>query len=314
MRARPASCDCASLAPRPCRCSPASWDNRTLVPEAAPVEIATPPRKSAPPLLVSVRGLWREFSEVPVLRDVALELRDGETLAVLGPNGAGKTTLLRVLATLLRPTAGEVSVLGLLAAAGVLESSRADRLPGPRAAPLSGPDRHGEPRSSPRGFRGLGSGAAGRIAELVERVRMSRRADELVRNLSAGMVQRLAVCRAVLHEPELLLLDEPSSHLDPEAAAFVEPLLAAAPGERGCWSLTTSTRGSPKRTACWRFAPAARSPTRALPAACRRGMPERSTGAHRERSVERARPAPRGLGRCLQGDPRQGPAGRASDA
>jgi heme exporter protein A len=69
-----------------------------------------------------------------------------------------------------------------------------------------------------------------RIEELLDRAGMSRRADELVRNLSAGMVQRVAVCRAVLHQPELLLLDEPRSHLDPEAAALVEPLIGSAPG------------------------------------------------------------------------------------
>jgi heme exporter protein A len=199
------------------------------VPEAAPVEIATPPRKSAPPLSVSVRGLWREFSEVPVLRDVALVLRDGETLAVLGPNGAGKTTLLRVLATLLRPTAGDVSVLGCSLPR---ESWRArGRIGYLGHEPLLYRDLTGmENLLFAARLQGLGEGAAERIAELVERVRMSRRADELVRNLSAGMVQRLAVCRAVLHEPELLLLDEPSSHLDPEAAALVEPLLAVAPG------------------------------------------------------------------------------------
>jgi heme exporter protein A len=172
--------------------------------------------------------LWREFGEVPVLRDVALELRRGETLVVLGPNGAGKTTLLRVLATLLRPTSGEVSVLGCSLPR---ESWRArGRIGYLGHEPLLYRDLTGAEnlRFAAR-LQGLGPDAAERIAELVDRVGMSRRADEQVRTLSAGMVQRLAVCRAVLHEPELLLLDEPSSHLDPDAAALVEPLLATAP-------------------------------------------------------------------------------------
>jgi heme exporter protein A len=76
-------------------------------------------------------------------------------------------------------------------------------------------------------LHGIGADAGARIGELLDRVGMGRHGAELFRNLSAGMKQRVAVCRAVLHEPELLLLDEPRSHLDPEAAALVEPLLAA---------------------------------------------------------------------------------------
>jgi ABC-type multidrug transport system ATPase subunit len=69
-----------------------------------------------------------------------------------------------------------------------------------------------------------------RIAELLDRVGMARREDEVVGNLSAGMAQRVAVCRAVLHEPELMLLDEPLAHLDPEARALVDPLIGRAAG------------------------------------------------------------------------------------
>jgi heme exporter protein A len=163
-----------------------------------------------------------------VLRDVTLELRQGETLAVLGPNGAGKTTLLRVLATLLRPTAGEVSVLGCALPREAWKAR--GRIGYLGHEPLLYRDLTGaENLRFQARLHGLEGEAAERIAELLDRVRMSRRAGELVGNLSAGMVQRLAVCRAVLHEPELLLLDEPRSHLDPEAAAMVEPLIGPAP-------------------------------------------------------------------------------------
>jgi heme exporter protein A len=166
---------------------------------------------------------------VPVLRDLTLELAHGETLAVLGPNGAGKTTLLRVLATLLRPTAGEVSVLGCPLPR---ESWRARGRIGylGHEALLYRDLTCAENLRFQARLHALPGDTAGRIGELLDQVRMSRRADELIRNLSAGMVQRLAVCRAVLHEPELLLLDEPRSHLDPEAASLVEPLLGPAAG------------------------------------------------------------------------------------
>jgi heme exporter protein A len=184
------------------------------------------PRAEAP--AISLRGLWREFGEATVLRDVTLDVPAGQTVAVLGPNGAGKTTLLRILATLLRPTAGQVTVLG----SGLPRD--AWRLRGRVGylghEPLlyrdltAAENLHFQAR-----LHGLPDDGAARIPSLLDAVRMSRRSGELVRNLSAGMVQRLAVCRAILHEPELLLLDEPRSHLDPEAATLVEPLLGQTP-------------------------------------------------------------------------------------
>jgi heme exporter protein A len=178
---------------------------------------------------VELRSLWRAFGDRAVLRDVTIAVPPGGTLAVLGPNGAGKTTLLRVLATLLRPSSGEVEVLGRgLPGDAWRVRGRIGFL---GHEPLLYRDLTGaENLHFCARLHGLESEVTTeRIAELLERVRMSRRANELVRNLSAGMVQRLAVCRALLHEPELLLLDEPRSHLDPEAAALVDPLLGSAP-------------------------------------------------------------------------------------
>ena len=213
-----------------------------------------------------------------MLRDVTLELRQGETLAVLGPNGAGKTTLLRVLATLLRPTAGEVSVLGC---ALPRESWRArGRIGYLGHEPLLYRDLTGaENLRFQARLHGLGGDAAGRIAELLDRVRMSRRADELVRNLSAG--HGPAAGRLPSRSPRAGAAAARRAALPPRPRGGGPGRAAARPGvraHRGCSSRTTSTPGSPRATACWRCGPGARSPTRGRPAGSRRAMPERSTG------------------------------------
>ena len=184
-------------------------------------------RTDAPPA-VRLAGLRRDFGDRVALDDVSLELPRGGSLVVLGPNGAGKTTLLRVLATLLRPGAGDVAVLGCRLPR---EAWRArGRIGYLGHEPLLYRDLTVEENLLFHArLHGLRSPRV-RIADLLERVGMSHRTGGLIRNLSAGMAQRVAVCRAVLHEPELLLLDEPLAHLDPEASGLIEPLLASAHG------------------------------------------------------------------------------------
>jgi heme exporter protein A len=177
---------------------------------------------------VSLRELRRDYNERPVLRGLTLDLQPGETLVVIGPNGAGKTTLLRILATLLRPSGGEAEVLGAEL---------------PRRAYLAR-GRIGYLGHSPLLYRELTvienlefnaklhavERPRDRIGELLAAAGLERRGGELVRNLSAGMLQRAAVCRALLHDPELLLLDEPRSHLDVAGAEVVEAMLAPRTG------------------------------------------------------------------------------------
>ena len=175
---------------------------------------------------IELRGLVRHFGERTALGKVSLTLHSGATLAVLGHNGAGKSTLLRILATLLRPHGGEVSVLGepiprrAFAVRGRIGLLGHD--------PLLYRDLTGRENLTYHArLHGVG---LERVAELLRHVGMERRADEPVRGLSRGMVQRLAVCRAVLHGPELLLLDEPRANLDPGAGELVEPLIGRGAG------------------------------------------------------------------------------------
>jgi heme exporter protein A len=194
----------------------------------APLAAAPVHEERTDPGAVGVQGLWRRFGERDALIDVGFRLARGETLAVLGSNGAGKTTLLRVLATLLRPHSGRVSVFGLdLPRDAQTVRARIGLL---AHEPLLYLDLTGRENLTFYARLYEVQEPATRIHALLEAAAMSRRADEPLRSLSRGMVQRLAVCRAVLHAPPLLLLDEPWSHLDPEADALVEPLIGRAGG------------------------------------------------------------------------------------
>jgi heme exporter protein A len=175
---------------------------------------------------VALRELGRAYGDRVALAGVSLELPRGATLAVFGANGAGKTTLLRVLATLLRPHAGSAEVLGrALPGEGWAVRGRIGLL---AHEPLLYRDLTA--RENLQFHARLHRAAPARIGSLLEAVGMARRADEPVRSLSRGMAQRVAICRALLHEPELLLLDEPLANLDPGAAAAVEPLIGRSAG------------------------------------------------------------------------------------
>jgi heme exporter protein A len=179
---------------------------------------------------VSVAALRRAFGERLALDGVGFELAGGETLLVLGPNGAGKTTLLRILATLLRPSGGEVRALGC-ALPGEAWKLRG-RIGFLGHEPLLYRDLSGREnlRFHARLHGIVGPAAEARIDELLAVAGMERRADERVTELSAGMRQRLAICRCVLHEPELLLLDEVDSNLDAEGREMARRLIGPDAG------------------------------------------------------------------------------------
>jgi heme exporter protein A len=175
-------------------------------------------------LEIEVDGLRKTFGRREVLRGLTFGVERGGFLALFGPNGAGKTTTLRVLASLLSPGAGTVRVAG--------HDVRQEPMPVRRAVglishnPLLYPDLTAvENLRFYADMYGI-EGREARIDELLDRLELSHRRYDLVRTFSRGMRQRLAIARAVLHRPRVLLLDEPHEGLDPRAVDILDQLLA----------------------------------------------------------------------------------------
>jgi heme exporter protein A len=175
--------------------------------------------------LLAARGLRRSFGRVRVLHDIDLTLTPGEALAVAGPNGAGKSTLLRLLAGLMRPTAGEVRVLGRPLAGDAAGVRRAIGLLSHHSL-LYDDLTLAENLTFAARLYGLSRPAVSARAAL-EAAGLGARADDLPRRLSRGLLQRAAIARALLHGPRVLLLDEPFTALDAVSADRLREMFRA---------------------------------------------------------------------------------------
>jgi len=173
--------------------------------------------------MIKVRKLVKRFGLKTVLRGLDFNVTRGEFVAILGPNGAGKTTFLRILATLSRPAMGEVII------AGYRLPSQADQVRQHLGVvshlPLLYGDLTAEENLQFYGrMYGIGNSSR-RIGKVLEVIGLAERRKDLVRTYSRGMQQRLAIGRAVLHDPDVLLLDEPHTGLDQDASKMLDDTL-----------------------------------------------------------------------------------------
>lgn len=181
--------------------------------------------------LIETQALVKAYDLLPVLRKLDLSIERGEFVALLGPNGSGKSTLIRLLCGLTRPTSGVIQVggwqlphetyavraqIGLVSHKPLLYEnlSAAENL-----------------QFFARLYNLPDNSIESRIADRLTQVGLAKRARDLVRTFSRGMLQRLSIARALLHNPDILLLDEPYTGLDQDAAAVLDELLRAAHSE-----------------------------------------------------------------------------------
>jgi heme exporter protein A len=178
--------------------------------------------------IIDVQALVKTYDLLPVLRRLSLQIERGEFVALLGPNGSGKSTLLRLLCGLSRPTAGTIRIggwelpkeaaavraqLGLVSHKAILYDTLTARENLLFFARL---------------YNLPAANIDARITEMLDQVGLARRAHDLVRTFSRGMLQRLSIARALLHNPDILLLDEPYTGLDQDASRVLDDLLRAA--------------------------------------------------------------------------------------
>ena len=186
---------------------------------------------------IAVRGLRKGFGDAPVLWDLDLTVERGEFLVIFGANGSGKTTLLKVLSTLARPDAGQVYIGGIDAKVQATSLRRGLGVVAHRNLLY-------EDLTCCENLRFFGRMFAlrnlrDRIEEVLEQVGLTGRAHHLVRTLSHGMQKRLAIARAILHRPNLLLLDEPEAGLDQGALEMLARLLEEWKAAKGSVVMTT---------------------------------------------------------------------------
>lgn len=176
-----------------------------------------------PLTMITVKKLIKRFGPKTVLRGLDFEVAAGEFVALLGPNGAGKTTFLRILSSLSRPAMGEVRVAGYQLPNQAAAARR--RLGVVSHQPLLYGDLTAEENLRFYGRMYAVENLNERIAEVLEMVGLYPRRGDLVRTFSRGMQQRLAIGRAVLHNPEVMLFDEPHTGLDQDACNMLDGVL-----------------------------------------------------------------------------------------
>lgn len=173
--------------------------------------------------MIEIKKLTKQADNKLILRGVDLSIHKGETVGILGPNGAGKSTLLKVLASLIKPTSGIIKINGLDLKKDSLEIKK---ILGylPHSSLLYD---HYSPLENLVFFGNIYGvkNVEQKAAELVKEVGLSFFLNEPVKNFSRGMIQRIAIARAIIHEPEVLLLDEPHTGLDQGAIAILNNVI-----------------------------------------------------------------------------------------
>lgn len=181
--------------------------------------------------MLDAQNITKSYGMRPVLREVSLHVEPGEFIAVLGPNGAGKSTLLRILATLIRPDSGKLVIDGMdsqqdatriRSKIGVVSHQS---LLYPDLTAVENLNFYAQMYGLDIDSRQSKNKSSTVIDEVLKQVDLLKRAHDPVRTFSRGMAQRLAIARAIIHDPPLLLLDEPYTGLDKAAAQILQRLL-----------------------------------------------------------------------------------------
>lgn len=222
------------------------------VPGGLPLDVLSAVRSKAPSAVIEVSGLTRSFGKTKAVDEVSFTVSHGEVVGLLGPNGAGKTTCLRALAGLLTPDSGLAHIMGIDVHSRPVEARRHlgfltastglyERLTGREVLEVFGQ------------LQGLeGSGLLGRIDSVTKELELEGFIDKRCGVMSSGEKQRISIARAVVHDPDAYVLDEPTATLDPVASRDILDLVRRAK-ERGKAVLFSTHRMEEAEFLCTRL-------------------------------------------------------------